>query len=231
MRHLSLLALTTSVVLAACSTASKDIAPTYISPLQFQSYDCGQLAAESARIQGRVNEVGGRLDQAASNDKTITGAGIILFWPALFFLGGTKQQEADFARLRGEYDAVQQASIQKRCTVAGPAVAPTTAPAIGLAVPAVLSAVPTQASSVAAPLAPTVQSAQVVQAVPRTAEAQTIGQDSYNVERMPDVRACNPSPRAALSSRGPGFENYTVACTSGDVLVVRCDLGNCRVLK
>ena len=39
---------------------------------------------------------------------------MILFWPALFALGGTKQQEAEYARLKGEYDAVQQAAIAKK---------------------------------------------------------------------------------------------------------------------
>ena len=86
--------------------------------MQYQPYDCDQLAAESARIRSRVDALGGRLDTAASNDAKITGVGIILFWPALFFLGGTKEQEAEYARLKGEYEAVQQAAIQKKCALA-----------------------------------------------------------------------------------------------------------------
>lgn len=111
--------------LAGCATASKDVATTYVSPTQYQPYDCQQLAAEAQRLQVRFTELGGRLDQAASNDKTLTGVGIILFWPALFALGGTKSQEAEYGRLRGEYEAVQQASIQKKCSAA-----PSTPPAL-----------------------------------------------------------------------------------------------------
>jgi hypothetical protein len=107
--------------LVGCSTAAKDVSTTYVSPTQYQPYDCQQLAAESQRLQVRYTELGGRLDQAASNDKALTGVGIILFWPALFALGGTKSQEAEYGRLRGEYEAVQQASIQKRCAGAVPA--------------------------------------------------------------------------------------------------------------
>ena len=106
-----------ALLLAGCATSSKDISATYVSPVQYQSYDCQQLQAETQRIQVRVVELGGRLDQAASNDKALVGVGMILFWPALFALGGTKQQEAEYARLRGEYDAVAQASIQKKCGV------------------------------------------------------------------------------------------------------------------
>lgn len=111
------LATCAGLVLAGCSTASKDISSTYVSPMQYQSYDCNQLTMEAQRIQIRVVELGGRLDQAASNDKAIMGVGVILFWPALFALGGTKQQEAEFARLKGEYDAVQQAAIEKKCSL------------------------------------------------------------------------------------------------------------------
>lgn len=107
----------TGVAVAGCATASKDVATTYASPLQYQSYDCQQLTAEAARIQSRVTALGGRLDEAAQNDQALTGVGLILFWPALFFLGGTKDQEAEYGRLKGEYDAVQQTGIDKNCSM------------------------------------------------------------------------------------------------------------------
>lgn len=107
--------LSACVALGGCATASKDITAAYVSPMQFQSYNCDQLASETQRIQTRVVQIGGRLDTAAANDKAIAGVGVLLFWPALFALGGTKQQEADYARLRGEYDAVQQSAILKKC--------------------------------------------------------------------------------------------------------------------
>lgn len=105
----------TCVALAGCATASKDLTASYISPVQYQNYDCGQLSAESQRLQVRVTELGGRLDQAASNDKILMGVGLVLFWPAWFALGGTKQQEAEFSRLKGEFDAVDQAMIARKC--------------------------------------------------------------------------------------------------------------------
>ena len=45
----------------------------------------------------------------------ITGAGIILFWPTLFFLRGTKEQEAEYARLKGEYKALDRVAVKKNC--------------------------------------------------------------------------------------------------------------------
>lgn len=115
MKSMTVLAVSACLLLNACATASKDLSPTYTSPLAYQAYDCEQLSSESQRIQGPVVQLGGRLDTAASNDKAIAGVGALLFWPALFALGGTKQQEADYSRLRGEYDAVQQSAVVRKC--------------------------------------------------------------------------------------------------------------------
>lgn len=118
-----------SLALGGCATSASNIAASYTSPAQYQGYDCAQLASEGQRIQGRVNQLAGRLDEAASNDKVLMGVGMVLFWPALFALGGTKQQEADYARLKGEYDAVQQSMIAKKCdtfTAQTPAAPPPT---------------------------------------------------------------------------------------------------------
>lgn len=109
------------LLFVGCSTASKDITPVYVSPMIYKDYTCEQLSAENQRINTRVTEVGGRLDQAAANDKAITGVGAIIFWPALFALGGTKEKEAEYARLKGEYDAVNQAAVTKECSFRKPA--------------------------------------------------------------------------------------------------------------
>ena len=108
-----------------CSTASKDIAAVYVSPIQYQAYDCEQLIAEIQRIHGRASQMAGRLDEAAGNDKALVATSLI-FWPTLFALGGTKQQEAEYARLRGEHDAAIQMAIQKKCQGISAASAPPT---------------------------------------------------------------------------------------------------------
>lgn len=105
----------TTLIITGCATSSKEIASTYVSPIQYQTLDCGQISSELQRIHSRTSQLSGRLDEAAANDKAIGWAGALLFWPALFALGGTKEQEAEYARLKGEYDALQQAAVQKRC--------------------------------------------------------------------------------------------------------------------
>ena len=107
--------LSASLTIVGCATAGKDVVGAYVSPMQYASYDCNQIRDETARLTGRVTQLSGRLDEAASNDKAIASGGIF-FFPALFALGGTKSQEAELARLKGEAEALQSTYIQKKCS-------------------------------------------------------------------------------------------------------------------
>jgi hypothetical protein len=42
-------------------------------------------------------------------------AAVIVFWPAAFLVSGDDAQTAELARLKGEFAAIQQISIQKNC--------------------------------------------------------------------------------------------------------------------
>jgi len=103
-----------TIAVSGCATSSGQVTASYASPLAYNSYDCSQIASETARLQGRMTELGGKIDKAADNDKVLTGVALVLFWPAVFFLGN-KQQEAEFGRYKGEYEAIQQAAIAKKC--------------------------------------------------------------------------------------------------------------------
>jgi hypothetical protein len=107
-----------SVVLGlGCAKRSQDVAAAYVSPLQYEQYNCSQLAAEASRISQRAAELAGVQDSKRTNDKIATAAAVIVFWPAAFFVGGDDAQTAELARLKGEFDALQQVSIKKSCGI------------------------------------------------------------------------------------------------------------------
>ena len=101
--------------LAGCATSPDKISASYVSPLQYQGYDCGKIRGELVRIGHRVDEVTGHQRKQASNDALAMGVGLVLFWPALFFLAGGNDKKEELGRLKGEYDALQQAAVTKRC--------------------------------------------------------------------------------------------------------------------
>lgn len=122
----------TALALAGCASKAADIAPAYVSPMQYQSYSCQQLAAEAQRVSAAAAAASGQQDSQATKDAVATTVGVIVFWPTLFLIGGDKQNAAQLAELKGEMDAIQQASIQKQCGIqfrTGPG--PTAGPAPG----------------------------------------------------------------------------------------------------
>lgn len=115
MKNSIVAALFATSLLSSCATASKDIGANYVSPIHYQTYKCEQIENEQKSILSRVDRLGVGLDRASSNDKAITGVGMVVFWPALFALGGTKEQQAEYSQLKGEFVALEQAATLKEC--------------------------------------------------------------------------------------------------------------------
>ncbi|MBT3765931.1 MAG: metal ABC transporter ATP-binding protein [Rhodospirillaceae bacterium] len=104
------------VALGACATQPDEIGSAYVSELQYHQYNCNQLGAEAARVSGRANELFATLKKTADNDEAQMAAGLILLWPILFFLeGGDGPAAQEYARLKGEYEAVEKVAIKKEC--------------------------------------------------------------------------------------------------------------------
>jgi len=63
----------------------------------------------------RTQELYLRLKKKASGDKWKTGIGLILFWPALLALeGGDGPEAVEYARLKGEYEALRQSAVRRK---------------------------------------------------------------------------------------------------------------------
>jgi hypothetical protein len=107
--------ITTTCLLSACASHPNDIPTEYVSPLQYQSYNCKQLEQEMQSVSAHVSELRGQTESAASDSDAEMGVGLVLFWPALFFPDKNSAQAAEYGRLKGEFDALEKASIQRNC--------------------------------------------------------------------------------------------------------------------
>ena len=116
MRILIVAAIATLVV-AGCAKDANQVGATYISPVTYETFTCPQLAEEAQRVSSRAAQAAGVQDEKATNDKVAMGVGLIVFWPALLFTKGNDENTAELARLKGQMDAIEQASIQKRCGI------------------------------------------------------------------------------------------------------------------
>jgi hypothetical protein len=83
----------------------------------YQNHTCVQLAQEAQAVSARAAAVSGAQDQKRTNDQIATGVAIVVFWPAAFLVGGDGPVAAELAQLKGQMQAIEQASIRKNCAI------------------------------------------------------------------------------------------------------------------
>jgi hypothetical protein len=80
------------------------------------------------------------------------------------------------------------------------------------------------------------QPAQATSPPPPTPSTRTTtpveGQEAFNAERLARESKCvDANVRATFVGKGPGYETYSMRCSNGETLLIRCELGNCRALR
>jgi hypothetical protein len=75
------------------------------------------FARENAIRKVRYADLANGRKICATNDQIATGVAIVIFWPAAFLVGGDGQVAAQLSQLQGQLNAVEQASIQKKCGI------------------------------------------------------------------------------------------------------------------
>ena len=106
-----------TALIAGCATSPDNITAACVSPMQYSSYSCPQLQEEATRVSARAAQATGAQSSKASGDAVAMGVGLVLFWPSLFFIKGDGTTAAEVARLKGEMDAIEHASVKRRCGI------------------------------------------------------------------------------------------------------------------
>jgi hypothetical protein len=111
-----LLVLATVFTIGGCASKSTKIPITYVSPNEYASLSCVTLENEMRDISQQVAVITGQVDKEASADAWQMGVGLVLFWPALFFLeGGDGALQSNYALLKGKYEAASTQYKRKGC--------------------------------------------------------------------------------------------------------------------
>jgi hypothetical protein len=103
-----------ALLLAACASKPSDLAPSSVSPMQYGAYSCAQLVDEAQRVWAHATAAAGARDSQASKGGAETTT---VIWPASFLGVDDKRTAAEFARLKGEMEAIEQTSIRKKCGI------------------------------------------------------------------------------------------------------------------
>jgi len=106
-----------ATLIAGCASKSEDISASYFPANVYQNYDCNQLQQEAVNVSQQAAVAAGQQDKIHHDDTVKTTVGVVLLWPVLLFNKGDGPTAANLANLRGQMNAIEQASIQKQCNI------------------------------------------------------------------------------------------------------------------
>ena len=106
-----------SLPVAGCASRSDEVSASYVSPVMYQSYSCKELGLEAQRVSSAAAAASGAQDSQRTKDVVATTAAVVIFWPAAFFVGGDNAKTAELADLKGQMQAIEATSIQKKCGI------------------------------------------------------------------------------------------------------------------
>ncbi len=110
------LAFLSIIFTAACASQPEDIPTQYVSEAAYQNHTCDQIAREAQRISTRTGELHDYVNMLADVDAVQLGVGLVLFWPTLLFIeAGDGPKAAEYARIKGQAEAIERAAIAKEC--------------------------------------------------------------------------------------------------------------------
>ena len=75
-----ILSLAVMVSFSGCATSAKHVSPTYVSPVQYQHYNCDQIEQELTRCSRTVEQVTGQHGLAANKEDWAMGVGMVVYW-------------------------------------------------------------------------------------------------------------------------------------------------------
>lgn len=194
-------ALALIVAASGCASSSGEIQSAYVSPMAYDGYSCQQILQENTQLQSRITSTAGAVDKKAHGDKVKMGVGLVLFWPTLFFLKGDGTEAQEYARLKGQHEALEAAYTQKNCRNAAVATNPAGA-------------------------ASTASSQAVVRLSPENSYKGAFA-DAAKIELV--KLQCSDGFGFVSESSGRGI--YEATCTNGKRQLLECRSGSCKTMN
>ena len=103
-----------ALLLSACTSSSGNIPAQYVPPEKYQGLTCREIGAEGEHVASRVAEISGDAYSNTSGAASPVASPIVVHWPTPW-LATTEEGSAELSKLKGEFEALEQAAERKRC--------------------------------------------------------------------------------------------------------------------
>ncbi len=69
------------------------------------------------QTSNRAQRLAGIVNTRAAQDAAAVAGGLLVSWPIFFFIHGDDGKTAHYARLKGEFEALEKAAEKKNCEI------------------------------------------------------------------------------------------------------------------
>lgn len=107
-----------ALALAGCAQKADKISANFVPVTRYDGMTCEQIYYQTQAVAANLNTATKNQNDKANADAMLVGAGLILFWPALFMTSGTlgaDDNSAQLADLKGQAEGLRQAYQMKKC--------------------------------------------------------------------------------------------------------------------
>jgi len=104
-------------IMVSCAQNPNNIHPTYVAHDRYAAMSCQELRIEAESVSRHAAILAGRQTNEEAQDAVALGVGLLLFFPALYLVEGNSGNAAKLAYLKGQADAIEQASGNKQCGI------------------------------------------------------------------------------------------------------------------
>ena len=130
-RCLGLAALASLMLLVSgCASRAVDVPPLPTSPEAFAGWPCPRIDEELDTVQQRAADLAYSVDERAGNNILALGIGAVVFWPALLAMRTDGPEAAELTRLKGRFEALNEAARRVSCPARGDTLSPERAAAL-----------------------------------------------------------------------------------------------------
>jgi len=104
------------LILSACATHPDKINSHYVASSKYMTFTCAEIHGQMDVFEGKASNLYRKLKKDRKTDNVAMTVGMVLFWPALFFVEGDSPDAQTYAQVKGEAEALQEAHDRLACT-------------------------------------------------------------------------------------------------------------------
>ena len=115
------------LIVGGCAKPASSIQASHVSPEQYADLRCEQLIAEENEVYRKLSVAKAQVDQAYVRDRTEAAGTVftmLFFHNASFRFWRNRSAETDFAKLKGEHEAITISAKNQGCEIPSRPISP-----------------------------------------------------------------------------------------------------------